>query len=177
MVAPESAIPVGAVVVTVPPHTVAEAFATVRPTGRVSVKATPVRAIVLEAGLVMVNCNVVVAVSAIAAGVKDLAIDGGATTEVLAEAVAPVPPSVEVTAAVVLFCRPAEIPVTLIEKVQEALDARVAPERLMAAVPCVAVMVPPPQVPERPFGVEITKPAGNVSLKAAFESEEVVLLF
>jgi hypothetical protein len=39
----------------------------------------------------------------------------------LAEAVPPVPPSVEVTAPVVLFFVPAVVPVTFTEKVQELL--------------------------------------------------------
>jgi hypothetical protein len=42
IVAPVNVIPVGDVVVSVPPQTVAVALATVRPVGRVSVKATPV---------------------------------------------------------------------------------------------------------------------------------------
>jgi hypothetical protein len=46
MVAPGKTIPVGAVMVSVPPQTVAEAFATVIPAGSVSEKATPVRAAV-----------------------------------------------------------------------------------------------------------------------------------
>ena len=37
--------------------------------------------------------------------------------------------------------------------------------RLITLVPCVAVIVPPPQEPVRPLGVEITRPAGSVSLK------------
>ncbi len=104
MVAPVSAMPVGAVVVSVPPQTVAEALATVRPVGNVSVKATPVSATMLAAGFVMVKVSDVVAFSAIVDGLKTLAIDGGATTLTLAEAVPPVPPSVEVTLPVVLFC-------------------------------------------------------------------------
>lgn len=67
---------------------------------------------------------------------------------------------------VVLFCRPAAMPVTLTENVQEALAARVAPDRLSALPPAVAVIVPPAQDPVRPFGVETASPAGNVSLKA-----------
>src|ERR1041384_4314972 len=55
IVAPLSAIPVGAVVVNVPPQTVEVAFATVNPVGRVSVNATPVSAVVFAAGLVIVN--------------------------------------------------------------------------------------------------------------------------
>jgi hypothetical protein len=47
----------------------------------------------------------------------------------------------------VLLCCPAEVPVTFTENVQELLAASVAPERLMAFAPWVAVIVPPPQVP------------------------------
>lgn len=39
------------------------------------------------------------------------------------------------------------------------------------------MIVPPPQVPVRPLGVEITKPAGSVSLKPTPVSATVVLLF
>lgn len=42
----------------------------------------------------------------------------------------------------------------------------VAPERLIARVPCVALIAPPPQEPEKPFGVATTSPLGNVSLNA-----------
>ena len=93
-----------------------------------------------------------------------------------AEAVPPVPPSVEDTFPVVLFCVPAAMPVTLTENVQELLAAMVPPLRLITLVPAVAVIVPAPQVPVRPFGVETTRPAGNVSLKAT-PVTAVVLLF
>ena len=166
IVAPVSAIPVGAVVVSVPPQTVAVAFATVSPVGNVSVNATPVSETVFAAGLVMVNVSEVVAFSAMLLGLKTLAIDGGATTLIEAEAVPPVPPSVDVTLPVVLFCVPAVIPVTFTEKVQEPLAAIVPPLRLITFVPAVAVIVPAPHVPVRPFGVETTRPAGSVSLKA-----------
>src|SRR3954466_12892454 len=112
MVAPVSAMPVGFVVVSVPPQTVAEALATVRPVGSVSVKATPVSGSTFAAGLVIVNVSEVVAFSAILAGLNTLAIDGGASTFTLAVAAAPVPPSVEVTVLVVLTCKPAAVPVT-----------------------------------------------------------------
>src|SRR6476646_5881398 len=177
IVAPLRAMPVGAVVVRVPPQTVAEAFATVRPVGSVSVNATPVRETAFAAGLVIVNVSDAVAFRAMFDGLNTLAIDGGATTLMLAEAVPPVPPSVEVTLPVVLFCWPAAVPVTLTENVQEALAAIVPPLRLIVFVPAVAVIVPPPQVPVRPFGVETTRPAGNVSLKPTPVSATVVLLF
>src|SRR6478609_6226059 len=177
IVAPLRAMPVGAVVVRVPPQTVAEAFATVRPVGSVSVNATPVRETAFAAGLVIVNVSDVVAFRAMFDGLNTLAIDGGATTLMLAEAVPPVPPSVEVTLPVVLFCVPAAMPVTFTENVQELLAAIVPPLRLITFVPCVAVIVPAPQEPVRPFGVEITRPAGSVSLKPTPVSDVLVLLF
>src|SRR6478609_8080374 len=67
--APVRAMPVGAVVVSVPPQTVAEALATVKPVGSVSVNATPVRATAFAAGFVMVKVSEVVAFSAIVDGV------------------------------------------------------------------------------------------------------------
>ena len=177
MVAPASAIPVGAVVVKVPPQTVADAFATVSPVGIVSVNATPVSETVFAPGLVMVNVNEVVVLNAIAAGLNALAIDGGATTARLAEAVPPVPPCVEVIFPVVLFCSPAAIPVTFTESVHELLCAKFAPLRLITLVPCVAVSVPQPHIPLSPLGVETTSPAGSVSVNATPERLCVVLLF
>src|SRR6516164_8084645 len=108
-------MPVGAVVVSVPPQTADVPLATVRPVGSVSVNATPVNATALAAGLVMVNVNEVVAFNGMLLGLNTLAIDGGATTLMLAVAVPPVPPSVEVTFPVVLVCKPAAVPVTFTE--------------------------------------------------------------
>ena len=84
-------------------------------------KATPVSATVLAAGLVTVKVSVVVPFSGMEIGLNAFAITGGATTMTLAEAVKPVPPSVEVTAPVVLFFWPAVVPVTFTEKVHEVL--------------------------------------------------------
>ncbi len=175
--APLSAIPVGAVVVSVPPQTVAVAFATVKPVGSVSVNATPVRATAFAAGFVMVKVSEVVAFSAMLVGLKALAMDGGATTLMLAEAVPPVPPSVEVTLPVVLFLVPAVVPVTFTLNVQVPPAAIVPPERLIAPEPATAVTVPAPQVPVRPFGVETTRPVGKVSLKATPVAPTVGLVF
>ena len=124
----------GAVVVSVPPQTVAEALATVRPVGSVSVNATPVSATAFAAGFVIVKVSDVVAFRAMLLGLNTLAIEGGATTLMEAEAVPPVPPSVEVTLPVVLFCVPAAVPVTFTENVQELLAARLAPVRLITLV-------------------------------------------
>ena len=181
MLAPVNVIPVGAVVVSVPllgPQALlVEVLATVSPVGRVSVKATPVSASTFAAGLVMVNVSEVVAFRAIVEGLNTFAMDGGATTEMLSVAVPPVPPSVEVTLPVVFVCCPAAMPVTLTENVQDVLAAIVPPLRLMTFVPATAVIVPAPHVPVRPFGVETTRPAGNVSLKATPVSATVVLGF
>ena len=97
-------MPVGAVVVAVPPQVDELALATVKPVGSVSVKATPVNETVFAAGLVIVNVNEVVAFKAMPVGLNTFAMDGGATTPRLADAVPPVPPSVDVTFPVVLFC-------------------------------------------------------------------------
>ena len=90
----------------------------------------------------MVNVSEVVPFSGTLAAPNALAIDGGATTLMEAEAVPPVPPSVEVTLPVVLFCVPAAMPVTFTENVQELLAAIVPPLRLITFVPAVAVIVP-----------------------------------
>src|SRR6266852_5896296 len=163
-------MPVGAVVVSVPPHTVADALATVSPVGSVSVNATPVDATVLAAGWVMVNVSDVVAFKAIVVGLKTLAIDGGATTVRIAVLLtAPVPPSVELTAPVVLLLLPAVVPVTSTEKVHDepaAGDAvSVPPDKLMVLLPAVAVIVPLPQEPVTLGVAATTTPAGKLSVK------------
>ena len=61
---------------------------------------------------------------------------------------------------------PAAAFTTFAENVQEAPTARVAPVRDTVPEPAVAVIVPPPHVPVRAFGVAITIPAGNVSVNA-----------
>ncbi len=169
-------MPVGAVNVTVPPQTVAVAFETVNPFGRVSVKLTPVSASAVF-GLVIVNVSELVALTAIVVGLNAFAIDGGAITVTLADAVPPVPPSTEVTLLVVLFFNPAVVPVTLIENVQELFAGIVPPLRLTEPLAAAAVIKPAPQFPLKPLGVATTRPAGNVSVKPTPVSGSVVLLF
>jgi len=79
----------------------------------------------------------------------------GPTTVMLAEADAPFPPSVEVTALVVVFCTPVLVAVTFAVKLHEALSARVVPARLTLPDAATAVIVPPPQLPVKPLGVEM----------------------
>src|ERR1017187_8676531 len=97
---------------------------------------------------------------------KDFEIVGGriAATVTLAEAVRPVPPSTEVTAPETLFLTPRLVPVTFTPNMHEALPARVAPDRLTALDPAVAVIVPAPQLPVCPLGVATTSPAGRLSM-------------
>src|SRR5437763_2690741 len=135
---------VGLVVVNVPPHTVADALATVSPVGSVSLKATPVKATVLAAGLVMVKVSEVVAFSAIVFGLNTLVIEGGATTVNTAVLLTvPVPPSVELIAPVVLLASPSTVPFTSTLKVHDALWATLPPDKLITPLPAVAVTVPP----------------------------------
>ena len=98
-----------------------------------------------------------------------------ALTVIVALAVLPVPPLVEETAEVVLVLSPGLVPVTLIENVQDAAAARVAPVRLTLPLPVAAVMVPPPHEPVRPLGLATTSPVGNVSVNATPASDEPAL--
>ena len=134
-----------------------------------SLTATPFKAVAFE--LLMVKVSVVVPLSGIFAAPNAFAMDGAFSTfRVAVLLTAPVPPSVEVTALVVLFLLPAVVPVTSAEKVHDdpaAGDAvRVPPERVMLPLPATAVIVPLPQEPVT-LGVAATAtPAGRVSVKA-----------
>src|SRR5262249_56864824 len=97
-------------------------------------------------------------------GLNTFAIEGGASTLTLAEAVPPVPPSVALTFPVVLFCKPAAVPVTLTVNVQELLAGIVPPDRLITLVFCVSGSVPLPHEPGSPFGVGVVRPARHVWL-------------
>jgi hypothetical protein len=101
----------------------------------------------------------------------------GPSTLMLAVAVLPFPPSVDVTADVTLFCIPVAVAVTFTAKLQDVLALSVAPARLTLVDPGVAVIVPLPQLPVSPLGVETAKPAGNASVKPTPLSKEPVLGF
>jgi hypothetical protein len=107
-----------------------------------------------------------------------LLITGAPTTVIEALEVLPVPPSVEVTWTL-LFLTPAVVPVTLTENVQDdpaAGDAvSVPPDKLTVLLPAVAVIVPLPHVPVRPFGVATTSPEGKLSVNATPLSATPVL--
>lgn len=161
-------IPDPAVAVAVPPQVLVRPLgvATTRLAGKLSVKATPASATVFAAGLVMVMVNVLNPFTGIPVGLNTLTIAGGATTVTVAVLlVAPVPPSVEVIAPVVLFIVPAAVPVTFTERVQLVPAAMAPAVRLTVTEPAVAVGTPP-QVLANPLGVATTKPAGKLSVKA-----------
>jgi len=157
--------------VIVPLHCGVGTFAaSVMPPSNVSVKATPVNAIVVF-GLVIVKVNVDVPPAGIGFGENDLAIEGGATTVVVSLAVLPVPPLVEVTAAVVLFFTPAVDPVTVTLNAQLPFAAMEPPLKEITPVAAVVVNVPPHCAAEESATV---KPAGNVSVKATPDSAVAV---
>src|SRR5215471_4482597 len=170
MVAPVKEIPVGFVVVNVPPHTLEVLLATVNPVGNVSVNATPARATVLAAGLVMVKVSDVVAFNEIVVGLKALAIDGAATTVRFAVAVLPVPPLVELTLPVVLVYAPAVPPVTVTLNWHVPLAAIDAPDREIP-VGAVVVSVPPHTVDVL---LATVNPVGKVSVNPTPVSDEVL---
>jgi hypothetical protein len=145
------------------------------PSGKVSVKATPLRTTVVF-GLEIVKFRVVVPESRIVVAPNALVIEGGATTVMLAVPFVPAPPLAEVIVTV-LFSTPGVVPVTLTENEQLAPAARDAPVRVTIEVPEVAVIVPPPQLPVRLLGVDITNPAGTLSVTEIPVTVAVVLGF
>ena len=174
-------MPDPATAVGVPPHVPPRLLgvATTIPDGSVSEKATPVSATAFAAGLVKVKVSVETPFTAMIVGLKALAMEGGATTSMEADAVPPVPPSVEVIAPVVLFCVPGAMPTTFTEKLQELDAARVPPERFTTENPetVPVVMVPAPHEPVSPFGVATLRPAGSVSPNPIPLSDELALGF
>ena len=96
-------------------------------------------------------------------------------TVIEAVAFPPLPPSVELTAVVVLFCNPAATAETFTVKLQVALAASVAPDKATLPEPPAAVIVPPPQLPESALGVAMTRPAGSVSVKLMPDKDALVL--
>ena len=148
-----------------PPHVFVMPLgvATTKPMGNRSVNATWLRAVV-ALGLVIVKVKLVMPFTGSTATPKALLMVGGKATMVLAEAVLPLPPSMEVMADAVLFFNPAVVPVTITESMQVVLAGSVAPVKLNEPAPPVAVTVVRPQVFTSPLGVATTNPAGSVSV-------------
>jgi hypothetical protein len=154
------------VVVSVPPQTLLVPSATVSPAGNVSVKASPVRSVLLTSGLYRVNVSVVVPLIRMLERLKAIPMVGEMRAVMLAVADAPVPPSIELTGSVVLVQTPWAAAVTLTEKVQLAPGSSDAPLRATSDELGTAVIVPAPQEPVSPAGVATTRPPGNGSESA-----------
>jgi hypothetical protein len=164
--------------VAVPPHVllIPLGVATTSPDGKLSVNASPVSP--AGFGFVMLKVSEVEPFNGMVTAPNAFVIEGAsAVTLMLAEAVPPVPPSVDVTLPVVLFLVPGVVPVTFTANVHEEDAARLAPVKLILPEAATAVIVPPPQVPVRPLGVETARPEGSVSVKPTPLSDVVVLLF
>src|SRR5581483_3724557 len=173
-----------AVIVPLPQLPVTVVDASFSPAGRLSVNATPLNALAVF-GFVTVKLSVVLLLSGMVFGLNDLLMVGGATTVTVAEAVNPIPPSVDVTALVVLACDPAVMPVTLTENVQddpapgEAVNVpsdKLTVEGLPGGLLIVAVIVPLPQLPVIVVDASFS-PAGRLSVNATPLSALAVLGF
>ena len=94
LAAESETLPDPATAVAVPPQVLASPFgvATTIPAGSESVNATPVSPTVFAVGFVIVNVSEVDAFNAMLAAPNAFAIEGGAITATLADAVPPVPP-------------------------------------------------------------------------------------
>ena len=97
---------------------------------------------------------------------------GAAVTERLALAVFPEPPSVEDTGPAVLVNVPAEVAVTPAMSVQLPPGGMEPPVSEMLEPAATAAAVPP-QVEVSPFGVEMTRPAGKLSVNVTSDSATV----
>jgi hypothetical protein len=103
--------------------------ATCTPDGSASLTARPVSATVLAEGLMKVRVRVEFPPGAISAAAKAFVIVGGISTAIVALAVKPVPPLVELTAPVVLDATPEVVSDTVAVTVQLPLAGMVAPFR------------------------------------------------
>jgi hypothetical protein len=170
IVPPLKLIELGAVVVSVPPHGDELPFATVKPTGNVSVNATPFK-VVVGFGFAIVNVSTLVPPSGIVAASNPFEIEGGPiTVNVAVLLVAPGPLSFELIAPVVFGQTPVAEPVTVTlndspeppDCLHVAPAASVTPVSVMVLPPLV-VTVPPPQAAKLPLAT--VRPAGRISVK------------
>src|SRR5712691_7146576 len=95
-------------------------FAATNRAGNPSLNWTPVTPTEFGAGFVSVKVSDVTPFRGILFEPKAIAIEGGATTAIEADAVPPMPPSFEPMVLVVSFFCPAVVPVTFIEIVHDA---------------------------------------------------------
>jgi hypothetical protein len=135
------------------------------PAGSVSVNPTPVSATGFT--LVIVKERADVLPAATLEGTNISTRTGGPKTTILAVAVPPVPPSVELMVPVVLTWFPELIPVTLMENEHEPFGGNVPPERVTKDWPeMLPVCAVPPHAPKLPTVGVIDTPLGKVSPNA-----------
>jgi len=140
-------------------------LATCRFAGNVSLTASPVRAAVLPAGLVMVSVRVEGVLIGTLAGENAFVIVGGFSTFNVADAVVPVPPFAELTFPVVLFAAPTVESVTLTVMLQLLPVLMDPPLKLSAVSPGFGEKLPPQELVAF-VGLATDRPAGNGSLTA-----------
>lgn len=146
-----------------PPQTVDVPFTAVKPDGKGSVNATPVKPTVLL-GLFTVIFSVAVPASAIADVENDFEIVGGALTTITATLLGFPAPRLEVNVLVWLDHKPSATPVTVTSILQLAFAANAPPVKLNI-LPPVTVSIPP-QVLVVPFAAVSPVGSGSVKLSA-----------
>lgn len=144
----------------------------VNPLGSVSVKPTPLRAVVFAAGLPSTNVSDVEPFSGMLLAVNAFEMVGGPTTVKVALAVFPAPPFAEL-ACTELLNVPAEVACTFADTTQLAPGARLAPVRLTVLPAATAV---PLHVVERLFDAATTMPEGRESVNETLFSVRFELL-
>ena len=142
--------------------------ATASPAGMVSMKATPLSALP-GLGFEMVKLKGVEPPRPMEALPKDFEIEGAEPTVKLAEAVAPVPPLVDVMEPVVLVYEPGVELVTVTLNVQELAAEIEPPDKVIAPEPAVAVTVPEAAVQANPAAA---LPPVKVATDSALEAEQ-----
>jgi hypothetical protein len=140
---------------------------TSRPAGKLSLMLNPLN--VNAFGLLKLMVSVEVPPTAMLVGEKLFVTTGGAATFNVAEACKLIPPSVELTMTLFVFC-PVVVALTLTLTAQEPpADAIAPPVKLMLVAAATAVNVPP-QVLVAIGAASTSRPAGKVSVKLRPES-------
>lgn len=151
-----------AAAVTVPPHVLLNPLgvATTNPVGKTSLTLRATKS--SPFGLFMVRVKDVVPPTETRGAPNAFVMIGGETTRMLAVAWPPGPLWIDVMGEVTLFFTPGAVPVTSTLNWQAVMGAPFV--RVIVFEPPTAVTVPP-HVPDDPFGVATTRPAGKVSVK------------
>ena len=133
------------------------------PVARVLENETPVNATTWF-GFITLNVKGRLAPFGIAAAENVSMIVGGCATMIVAEAVVPVPPSVDAIAPVTLLIVPSVVPTTLTVRVHVPLAPTIPPLSAMLVETATAVAVPP-QLFTIPAGFATCSPTGSASVK------------